>query len=84
MTSMTQTQTGVRADPNLTDRLAHVRWIAGGTGAGKSTLADILADPHGHEPDGITETLRKRLVAHTRGALHDDAAVLVLRCQGTD
>jgi hypothetical protein len=28
---------------NLTQRLAHVRWIAGGTGAGKSTVAQILA-----------------------------------------
>jgi hypothetical protein len=47
-------------------------------------LSDILADPRGHEPEGITETLRERLVAHTRGALHDDAAVLVLRRQYTD
>ena len=47
-------------------------------------LSDILADPHGHEPEGITETLRERLVAHTRGALHDDAAVLVLRRQYAD
>lgn len=31
----------------LTDRLAHVRWIAGGTAAGKSTLARVLADRHG-------------------------------------
>ncbi|MFF9869655.1 hypothetical protein ACF1G0_30395 [Streptomyces sp. NPDC013953] len=30
----------------LTDRLAHVRWIAGGTGAGKSTLTRLLADRH--------------------------------------
>ncbi|MFI9031064.1 hypothetical protein [Streptomyces sp. NPDC053560] len=28
----------------LKDRLAHVRWIAGGTGAGKSTLTQALAD----------------------------------------
>ncbi|MFC4036108.1 hypothetical protein ACFO3J_32350 [Streptomyces polygonati] len=28
----------------LTDRLAHVRWIGGGTGAGKSTLTQLLAD----------------------------------------
>ena len=27
----------------LTRRLAHVRWIAGGTGAGKSTVTRILA-----------------------------------------
>ena len=28
----------------LSSRLSHVRWIAGGTGAGKSTLTRILAD----------------------------------------
>ncbi|MFC5831163.1 hypothetical protein [Nonomuraea insulae] len=30
----------------LVHRLAHVRWIAGGTGAGKSTLARLLAERH--------------------------------------
>jgi hypothetical protein len=29
--------------PGHSDRLAHVRWIAGGTGAGKSTVARLLA-----------------------------------------
>jgi hypothetical protein len=29
---------------NLAHRLAHVRWIAGGTGAGKTTVARILAE----------------------------------------
>ncbi|MFE7564406.1 hypothetical protein [Kitasatospora sp. NPDC057500] len=32
--------------PPLTDRLAHVRWIAGGTAAGKSTLTRLLAERH--------------------------------------
>lgn len=32
---------------NLAQRLAHVRWIAGGTGAGKSTAARILANRAG-------------------------------------
>ncbi|MFB7471628.1 hypothetical protein [Kitasatospora sp. NPDC056184] len=32
---------------SLADRLAHVRWIAGGTAAGKSTLAGLLAGRHG-------------------------------------
>jgi hypothetical protein len=32
---------------NLAQRLAHVRWIAGGTGAGKSTVAHILANRAG-------------------------------------
>jgi hypothetical protein len=31
-------------DADLAYRLAHVRWIAGGTGAGKSTLTRALAD----------------------------------------
>ncbi|MEV0003092.1 hypothetical protein AB0H28_12510 [Micromonospora sp. NPDC050980] len=31
---------------DLARRLSHVRWIAGGTGAGKSTLARALADRH--------------------------------------
>lgn len=30
--------------PDLASRLAHVRWIVGGTGAGKSTLTQLLAD----------------------------------------
>ncbi|MBW9204955.1 hypothetical protein KV097_03300 [Mumia sp. zg.B17] len=30
--------------PHLARRLAHVRWIAGGTGSGKSTLARALAE----------------------------------------
>ncbi|MFJ3793335.1 hypothetical protein [Kitasatospora sp. NPDC090091] len=31
---------------DLAGRLAHVRWIAGGTGAGKSTLTRLLAERH--------------------------------------
>ncbi|MGW6914143.1 hypothetical protein ACWGB8_10015 [Kitasatospora sp. NPDC054939] len=31
----------------LSARLSHVRWISGGTGAGKSTLAGLLAERHG-------------------------------------
>ncbi|MFF8770606.1 hypothetical protein [Kitasatospora sp. NPDC015120] len=43
--------TSPRADhrpthPRLADRLAHVRWIAGGTAAGKSTLTRLLAERH--------------------------------------
>jgi shikimate kinase len=35
-------------DPEqLTDRLRHVRWIGGGSGAGKSTIARQLAAEHG-------------------------------------
>ncbi|MER5350911.1 hypothetical protein ABT093_11310 [Kitasatospora sp. NPDC002551] len=32
--------------PSLAERLAHVRWIAGGPAAGKSTLTRLLADRH--------------------------------------
>ncbi|QLQ37301.1 hypothetical protein [Micromonospora robiginosa] len=31
---------------DLVRRLAHVRWLAGGTGTGKSTLARVLAERH--------------------------------------
>jgi 2-phosphoglycerate kinase len=33
-------------DPGFRDRLRHVRWIGGGSGAGKSTVARKLADDH--------------------------------------
>ena len=33
--------------PGLPDRLAHVYWLGGGSGAGKSTIAQRLADRHG-------------------------------------
>lgn len=35
------------APERLRDRLRHVRWIGGGSGAGKSTIARRLADGHG-------------------------------------
>jgi 2-phosphoglycerate kinase len=34
-------------DPGFRDRLRHVRWIGGGSGAGKSTVARKLAAKHG-------------------------------------
>lgn len=37
---------GQHAPADLARRLAHVRWIAGGTGAGKSTLTQSLAERH--------------------------------------
>jgi hypothetical protein len=37
---------GQDAPADLARRLAHVRWIAGGTGAGKSTLTQVLAERH--------------------------------------
>ncbi|HEV3157292.1 MAG TPA: hypothetical protein VGZ00_08095 [Candidatus Baltobacteraceae bacterium] len=33
--------------PALRERLRHVRWLGGGSGAGKSTIARQLADKHG-------------------------------------
>jgi adenylylsulfate kinase-like enzyme len=38
---------GSRAGPALRARLRHVRWIGGGSGAGKSTIARRLADRAG-------------------------------------
>jgi len=34
-------------DPEVRQRLRHVRWIGGGSGAGKSTIARTLAREHG-------------------------------------
>lgn len=34
-------------DPAVRNRLRHVRWIGGGSGAGKSTIARTLASEHG-------------------------------------
>ena len=42
-------------------------------------LAEVLAGMCVSEPAQITAVVRERLMAHTRGELHDDAAVLVLR-----
>ncbi|WP_380281945.1 hypothetical protein [Kitasatospora purpeofusca] len=44
---MTSTPPDRLTDPSLAERLAHVRWIAGGTAAGNSTLARLLAERHG-------------------------------------
>src|SRR5690348_10155523 len=49
MAPMASPFTDARTSRELTDRLAHVRWIAGGTAAGKSTLARILAERHDAE-----------------------------------
>ena len=49
-------------------------------------LTDVLADVCGHgdeQPGAIADKVRRDLVAHTKGTLHDDAAVLVLRRLGT-
>lgn len=40
------TQANRNAVTDLAHRLTHVRWIGGGTGAGKSTLTRVLAERH--------------------------------------
>lgn len=42
-------------------------------------LAEVLAAGGGEEPEAIAQKVRTHLFAHTRGTMHDDAAVLVLR-----
>ncbi|NBE94227.1 hypothetical protein FE391_10840 [Nonomuraea sp. KC401] len=46
----------------LRERLRHVRWIGGGSGAGKSTVARRIADRHGFR------------LYDTDGVMHDHAA----------
>lgn len=43
---------------HLRRRLRHVRWIGGGSGAGKSTIARLVADEHGLRVYSSDETLR--------------------------
>lgn len=52
---------------DLAARLGHVRWLGGGSGAGKSTIAARLADAHGLRVYGTDETLRR----HVAGASPD-------------
>ncbi|MCF2532583.1 hypothetical protein [Yinghuangia soli] len=50
--------------PTLAERLSHVRWMAGGTGAGKSTVSAMLGEQYGipvfhgdpHEPGWIARS----------------------------
>ncbi len=44
-------------DPSVRDRLRHVRWIGGGSGAGKSTIARELAAKHGLRVYGSDATV---------------------------
>jgi hypothetical protein len=52
---------------DLCARLAHVRWLGGGSGAGKSTIAARLAERHGFRLYSTDETLRR----HVAGASPD-------------
>ncbi|RPE47116.1 hypothetical protein EDD90_10553 [Streptomyces sp. Ag109_O5-1] len=49
MARVTSPSSDSETSRELSDLLAHVRWIAGGTASGKSTLAHLLADQYGVE-----------------------------------
>jgi 2-phosphoglycerate kinase len=49
----------------LRDRLRHVRWLGGGTGAGKSTIARRLAGEHGLRLYGTDEAIRPHVARST-------------------
>jgi 2-phosphoglycerate kinase len=53
--------TRVPADHDLRERLAHVHWLGGGTGAGKSTVAMRLAREHGLRLYGTDDAIRDHL-----------------------
>ncbi|MDQ3870271.1 MAG: hypothetical protein M3301_01480 [Chloroflexota bacterium] len=50
--------TTIGDDRDLRERLRHVRWIGGGSGAGKSTVARLLADEYGLRVYSSDESLR--------------------------
>jgi hypothetical protein len=50
---------------DLRERLAHVRWLGGGSGAGKSTIATRLAEACGLRLYSSDETLRRHVAAAT-------------------
>lgn len=55
--------TGTAGDSVVRERLRHVRWIGGGSGAGKSTIARALAAEYGlrlyHSDDTISDHARR-------------------------
>jgi 2-phosphoglycerate kinase len=65
-------------DPGVRDRLRHVRWIGGGSGAGKSTVASKLADDHGlrvYASDTTIGDHARRSNAAEHPLLHDFLAM---------
>ncbi|MFG3343206.1 hypothetical protein [Glycomyces sp. NPDC048151] len=63
---------------NETERLRHVYWIGGGSGAGKSTVAAALADRYGLRLYGTDESMpdhAKRTTAAEAPHLHRFAAM---------
>nr|WP_211228495.1 hypothetical protein [Glycomyces tenuis] len=60
-------------DSELRERLRHVRWIGGGSGAGKSTTAARLADEHGlrlYATDDVMSDHARRSSAERAPLLH--------------
>ncbi|HEU5437773.1 MAG TPA: hypothetical protein VFU88_00675 [Ktedonobacterales bacterium] len=73
---MTDTPSEIRDDrPSpeyLRTRLRHVRWIGGGSGAGKTTVAGLLAAEHGLQLYSSDDTM----AAHARRISPADAPLL--------
>jgi hypothetical protein len=66
------TQRKPQLDVDLAHQLAHVRWIAGGTGAGKSTLTRALADRYDvviYDGDRAERDYARRCKAHDQPRL---------------
>lgn len=66
------------AGEDLPGRLAHVRWIGGGSGAGKSTVAARLAAEHGfrlYDTDASIRSHLERSSPATHPLLHRFAAM---------
>jgi 2-phosphoglycerate kinase len=55
----------VPADHDLRDRLGHVRWLGGGSGAGKSTIAARLMAEHGLRLYGTDEAIQRHVPRST-------------------
>jgi 2-phosphoglycerate kinase len=60
------------ADASLPARLRHVYWIGGGSGAGKSTVARLLAARHGLRPYASDDVMPD----HARRSTPDDSPQL--------
>ena len=59
---------------DLSERLRHVRWIGGGSGAGKSTIAAHVASRHGLQLYSTDDVMRD----HARRSTAEDAPSLSL------
>lgn len=63
---------GAPVDPSAKERLRHVRWIGGGSGSGKSTVARRVAERCGLRLYSTDETM----AGHTQRARPQDAPLL--------